>query len=127
MKKILFKSIIPNSYDVLKYVYPTMQEYVKMLIDRAKDIDVIEGLVLFGSSTELSCGQDSDLDIVVITKDKVDEDQTNKFIREWRKGIGVSLDILVNTWGGLKKDSIENLVYKEIIEKGIVIYRKEAS
>lgn len=124
MKKILFEKVIPNSYDVLKYVYPTMQEYVKVLIDRAQSIQDIKGLVLFGSSVELSCGQESDLDIVVILEKDVDETACNRILKEWRKGIGVSIDILVNTWDGLKKDCKEQVIYKEIFEKGIVIYRR---
>ncbi|MGL5675283.1 MAG: nucleotidyltransferase domain-containing protein [Cellulosilyticaceae bacterium] len=124
MKKTLFNKVIPGSYDVLKYVYPTMQEYVKILIDRAKQMPSIEGLVLFGSSVELTCGEESDLDIVVITEKEIDEDLCNSIIKEWRQGVGVSIDILVNTWNGLRQDSLTQVVYKEIIENGIVIYRR---
>ncbi|MGL4739167.1 MAG: hypothetical protein ACRCW2_17140 [Cellulosilyticaceae bacterium] len=46
MQKVLFEKIFPDSYDVLKYVYPTMQGYVKELIDGTKQYEDIEGMVL---------------------------------------------------------------------------------
>ncbi len=100
------------------------QEKVEAAIHRIVDIIHPRKLILFGSYV---CGgqhQNSDLDILVITGDHIDNPRRESVrIRRALRDIGMSMDILVvpeSRWDELKERP--GLVYREVHRNGRVVY-----
>ena len=106
----------------LNLVYYTQVEAVRELIRRSESIPQIQYIVLFGSSITPACGQESDIDILVIA-DTYDEEYS--IIQRLRKGIKKPIDIIPETLEHFKEAMTQgNSLYREISEKGIMIYER---
>ncbi|MGL4798013.1 MAG: nucleotidyltransferase domain-containing protein [Cellulosilyticaceae bacterium] len=116
-----FPVVVECKYD-LSGIYPPMQPYVKKLIECIPEY--IEKLIIFGSSVTLRYGEDSDLDVMVITNRGQEEVLLE--ISKCLRGIGVSVDLLIKSKEAFEKESIENPngICGEVYKKGVCVYER---
>ncbi|MGL4737804.1 MAG: nucleotidyltransferase domain-containing protein [Cellulosilyticaceae bacterium] len=108
----------------LNYIYYTQVDAVREIIHRAQSIPEIQYIILFGSSITLGCGQDSDIDLLVIA-DCYDEDFS--IIKKLRQSIAKPMDILPETLSHFKSTIASgNTLYNEIKQKGLIIYERSS-
>lgn len=118
-----FSTEYKDFYKPLNYVYYTQVESVRCIMERAKEIPSIKYLILFGSSITLGCGEESDLDILVLADEEYDDNLT--LLRTLRKGIKKPIDFIPETPGHFKECMEKgNELYDKIIKKGLVIYER---
>lgn len=116
-----FPVVVPTQFD-LKAVYPTMQKYVdRILCDLPSHI---EKVIIFGSAVTLRCGENSDLDILLIT-----QKEQSEVLRELSpiyRGIGVDIDFVIKTPEAFLSSNIdeESTLIREIKEKGVTVYER---
>ena len=101
------------------HIHPYKQKAVKRLIDTVEEW--VEYLIVFGSSTQLTCRVDSDLDICVIGEPP---SRGNYQVGQ----IEGTVDIILKPSVAILKERYESGtvgVIKDIIEKGVLIYARE--
>lgn len=102
---------------VYSFIFPFFQNRVHTLVNIAKQNPRIEKLIVFGSILTESTGIDSDIDICLVGNIK-DSDT-----KDMRKIDGTEVDIIICTQEELDSKSCDiHTVYREIIEKGLVVY-----
>ncbi|HUT55286.1 MAG TPA: nucleotidyltransferase domain-containing protein [bacterium] len=97
-----------------------VESAVRRIIEAAKPLRII----LFGSYMRKTAGADSDLDILVITGDDVDNPRKESVrLRRSLRGISMPMDILVvprSQWEQLKDRP--GLIYREAARAGRLVY-----
>ncbi|MDP2984008.1 MAG: nucleotidyltransferase domain-containing protein [Candidatus Latescibacter sp.] len=97
---------------------------VQTVIERIIEVSKPRKLILFGSYVQGTMNNDSDLDVLVVTGDEIENPRKESVrIRRALKGIGISLDILVisESMMDVLKDT-PGLIYREILKKGEIVY-----
>ena len=84
----------------------------------------VNRLILFGSYVHGNLHINSDLDILVVSGDEIDNTRKEGIrIRRALKGINMPIDILVVPENKLEElIAIPGLIYKEAVSKGRVVY-----
>lgn len=101
---------------------------VQAAVDRIVETARPRRIILFGSYVRGQMHRDSDLDILVIADDPVDNPrQESVRIRRALRGIGMPMDILVVADRRLRElADAPGLIYREALKEGKVVYdRKE--
>lgn len=116
-----FPVVVPTQFD-LRAIYPTMQKYVDRILCGLPNH--IEKVIVFGSAVTLRCGEDSDLDILLITK-REQSDVLSELSPIYR-GIGIDIDFVIKTPDEILNSNIEkeSTLIQEIKEKGVVVYER---
>ena len=109
------------------------QKQVEEMIQKAPSCQLIDQIVLFGSVLREDCKDESDIDVVIISKVSVSKlSQSKRYRAYWEKiykldDFKTDFDILYfNTYDDIVKQKDEALICKEILEKGQTIYKKDA-
>ena len=99
-------------------------EKVQTVIQKIIDVSKPRKLILFGSYVQGKMHVHSDLDILVVTGDEIENPRKEGVrIRRALKGIIMSMDILVVPESKLKElENAPGLIYREAISKGRVVY-----
>lgn len=93
---------------------------VKRIVETAQPIRII----LFGSAAEGRMGPDSDLDILVVTRDGTHRRRMAQQVYRCLSGIGVSKDIVVVTESDVREyGDRPSLVLFSALRKGKELYR----
>ncbi|MDI6783168.1 MAG: nucleotidyltransferase domain-containing protein [bacterium] len=97
---------------------------VQFIIQKIVEVSQPRKLILFGSYVHGNMQDNSDLDVLVVTKEKIDNSrQESVRIRRALKGIRIPMDILVVSENELEKlADIPGLIYREAIRNGTVVY-----
>lgn len=97
-----------------------VQAAVEKIIETAQPRQII----LFGSYIRGRMHRDSDLDVLVVSGDPVDNPrQESVRIRRALKGISMPMDILVVSERRLKElADTPGLIYREVLREGKVVY-----
>lgn len=97
-----------------------VQAAVEKIIETAQPRQII----LFGSYVRGRMHRDSDLDVLVVSGDPVDNPrQESVRIRRALRGIGMPMDILVVSESRLKElADTPGLIYREALREGKVVY-----
>ena len=104
-----WKIVIKNSFKNCEFIYPIQQKKVSQIIEYLKTNEYVNKVIIFGSSVTERCTINSDVDIYVeLTKN------INIFKNKY-------FNFVYDLWTNFQVD--ENL-YKEIKEKGVVVYEK---
>jgi len=105
-----------------KYIHPLKVEKIRALL--SQDIpDIVEKIYLFGSSLDLTCKTESDIDLYFITREGDIED--GDIIHPFCQRISSRVDILFNTEEFFNELSVGlNSVEREILNGGLCIYEK---
>jgi predicted nucleotidyltransferase len=97
-----------------------VQEAVRRIVEAGRPLKVI----LFGSYVRGATHPDSDLDILVVTEDTVENPRKESVrLRRALRGIPMPVDILVvphSKWEELK--DVPGLIYREAAKSGKVVY-----
>lgn len=85
-------------------------------------------VVLFGSYVRGRLHRNSDLDVLVVTADEVENPRKESVrIRRALKGIGMPVDILVVSAGVLARiGDAPGLIYREALAEGVIAYESSA-
>jgi uncharacterized protein len=99
-------------------------EKVEAAVSRIVEVSRPVKLILFGSYVRGTTNVNSDLDILVITRDEVPDPRKESVrIRRALRGISMPMDILVvpqSKWNEYK--DVPGLIYHEALRKGRVAY-----
>jgi len=99
-------------------------EKVQDVIQKIVEVSQPRKLILFGSYVRGDTNSNSDLDILVVTSNKIESPRKESVrIRRALKGIVMSMDILVVPESKLEDlASVPGLIYREAIKNGRVVY-----
>jgi predicted nucleotidyltransferase len=99
-------------------------EKVQNVIQKIVEVSQPRKLILFGSYVRGNTDLNSDLDILVVTNDKIESPRKEGVrIRRALKGIVMSMDILVVPESKLEYlTNVPGLIYREAIKNGRVVY-----
>jgi predicted nucleotidyltransferase len=99
-------------------------EKVELAIKRIVEISQPRKLILFGSYVKKTTDLNSDLDIIVVTRDEVKNARKESVrIRRALKGISMPMDILVISESRLKElADAPGMIYREALREGKVVY-----
>lgn len=102
-------------------------EKVKMAVERIIEISDPQKLILFGSYVNGKMHRDSDLDVMVIADDDIENVRKEGIrIRRALKGLRMAMDILVIKESKLKElGDVPGLIYREAIRHGEVVYERK--
>ena len=120
LKQIIITRSIP--FDVklntsVKRIHPYRINDVKAVL--SKVTDSIDEIWVFGSSVTDFCRPDSDLDVCIIGHTSIKEES------EIYKSAQCAVDIITETPEGFETArQINGSVYKEVFDKGILVYKK---
>lgn len=100
-------------------------EKVEKAIRRIVEVSRPKKLILFGSYVRGEIKENSDLDVMVITGEEVQNSREESIrIRQALRGISMSMDILVITESRLKElGGVPGLIYYEALKEGEVVYQ----
>jgi predicted nucleotidyltransferase len=100
-----------------------VQAAVEKIIEAAQPRQII----LFGSYVRGRMHRDSDLDVLVVSGEPVDNPrQESVRIRRALRGIGMPMDILVVSESRLKElGDTPGLIYREALREGKVVYERQ--
>lgn len=101
---------------------------VQAVIQRILEISRPKKLILFGSYVRGETHRDSDLDILVVMTDAVENPRKESVrIRRELRGISMSMDILVVRESMLRElADAPGLIYREALRSGEVVYESAA-
>ena len=99
-------------------------EKVQTVIKRIIEVSRPRKLILFGSYVRGNMNLNSDLDILVVTGDDIENPRKESVrIRRALKGIVMSMDILVVPESKLQElVNVPGLIYREAMRDGEVVY-----
>ncbi len=97
---------------------------VDAAINKILEVSKPKKLILFGSYVTGKIGLNSDLDILVVTREEIGSPRKESVrIRRALRDISIPMDILVIPETRLNKlANIPGLIYKEALERGKVVY-----
>jgi predicted nucleotidyltransferase len=100
-----------------------VQAAVEKIIETAQPRQII----LFGSYVRGRMHRDSDLDVLVVAGEPVDNPRKESVrIRRALRGIGMPMDILVVAEGRLRElAEAPGLIYREALREGRVVYDRQ--
>ena len=99
-------------------------EKVNSTVQRIINVSHPKKLILFGSYVRQDLHINSDLDVLVVVSDDVQDSRHESVrIRQSLRGISMPIDILVISESRLKQlADVPGLVYKEALRTGKVVY-----
>lgn len=110
------------------WLWEITEEKVQAAVGKIVEMSHPVSVVLFGSYTRGQVGPNSDVDILVVVEDRVENcRQESVRIRKALKGISMPMDILVVRRRDLKKYSdTPGMIYASALKEGKVVYDKAA-
>ncbi len=108
----------------MSFLWTITPEKVQTAVQKIIEVSRPRKLILFGSYVRGRMNTNSDLDILVVTGDEIEDPRKESVrIRRALKGIIMSMDILVVPESKLEElATTPGLIYKEAIKNGRVIY-----
>ena len=117
-KKYYFPVIVENKNYDYRRIHPLKQKIVNDIYYYSLDKIEIEKIIIFGSSVNIRCNKNSDIDIaVMIKRDKFNIDSQNDISEKIQEITKYNSDII---W--LNTLDVNSKLYKNIYSKGVVIY-----
>ena len=120
----------PNEPAPFRYIHPYHLDGVKNMLLNPLPPNV-RAVFLFGSSLELWCRYDSDLDLYFIVDNPISSTETIDLpdelqkIYRWADSSDLNRDILCGTVEDLMSNGqVLNTVENDVIEKGVCIYAR---
>ena len=120
LKQIIITRSIPFEVKLnapAKKIHPSKVDDVMAVL--SKVTDNVEEVWVFGSSVTEFCRPQSDLDICIIGHTSIQEESA------MYKAANCAVDIITETPEGFEKAKlVKGSVYKEVFEKGLLVYKK---
>ena len=121
-KRYSFPIIIENNNFEINRIHPLNQKRVNTIYNIVSTNKNIKTVIVFGSSTNITCNKKSDVDIMIeLNNSSISEDNKNIIEEEILNNIDSNVDII---W----KDKLnkETEIYKNIM-RGVTIYEQTTS
>jgi hypothetical protein len=84
----------------------------------------IDGVILFGSSLDLTCSPFGDIDLYVISEEGRN---AYTFFHKRCKALKIKADILVSDKYSFMEEALDkNTIERQVLEQGVVIYEKKS-
>lgn len=117
-KQFYFPIVVNNdNYDCGR-IHPLKQKIVNEIYQYIKDQNIIEEVIIFGSSVNIRCNNKSDIDVAVKIKEEFfNVENQNKISEDIQELCNYNSDIV---W--LNTININSQLYYNIKTKGVVIY-----
>ena len=98
-------------------------ETLNTLVAQIRQVIDPKQIILFGSAARGTLAKDSDLDILIVVPDNVNQRELRMLIRRNLRGFVYPVDILTITTSALDKhkDNI-GLIYHDVIREGRTLY-----
>jgi len=114
--------------DLLAVPWAVTQEKVTAVIQKIIEVSRPRKLIIFGSYVGGTMRRNSDLDILVVTGEDIQDPRRESVrIRRALKGILMPMDILVVQESVLKEYAeTPGLIYREAVKSGKVVYESAA-
>lgn len=108
----------------MKPLWTITPQKVQSAIEKIIEVSKPRKLILFGSYSQGKIDLNSDLDVLVVTGDKIENFRKESVrIRRALKGIIMPLDILVISENRLEQMvKVPGLIYQEAIKHGKIVY-----
>ncbi len=124
---------INTNFDSSVLVADNKSKLIECIIELAKDCSDIDAIILFGSALETRCKKTSDIDIAIISKKTINALSEKKAFRQFKDRI-YHLD-MSQEYDFLYFKSLEEInekkesasIFKELVEKGKVIYKRQVA
>lgn len=120
LKQIILTKSIPFPVKLAdKRISPYRVEDLKKVL--AKVTDSVEEIWVFGSTVTEYCRPQSDLDICIVGYTSIEEESA------MYKAADCAVDIITETPEGfLEAQKVPGSVYKDVVDKGMLVYKKGA-
>lgn len=118
-RRYTFKKLFDCSYPI-QHIYPIKQKDVYTILNGLPE--GVQRVYIFGSSLNLNCGEESDIDVLVVGQKNL---EVYKAFSKLFKGLENEVDLIVKT----PKEFEENLKDKNSIcsivkEEGLLVYER---
>ena len=124
--------VVMTNYGDKILVDDKKKNIIQYLVDHASICDFIEQILLFGSSLEDRCSENSDIDLAIISKWPIQKISGNRKFDEFMERMyaydnyRTDYDLLYfKSYDEIVKKSKEVPICRELVQKGKVIYRQE--
>lgn len=120
LKQIILTKSIPFPVKLAdKRISPYRVEDLKNVLDKVTDS--VEEIWVFGSTVTEYCRPQSDLDICIVGHTSIEEESA------MYKAANCAVDIITETPEGfLEAQKVPGSVYKDVVDKGMLVYKKGA-
>lgn len=120
LKQIILTKSIPFQVKLAdKRISPYRVEDLKNVLDKVTDS--VEEIWVFGSTVTEYCRPQSDLDICIVGHTSIEEESA------MYKAANCAVDIITETPEGfLEAQKVPGSVYKDVVDKGMLVYKKGA-
>ncbi|HDY87663.1 MAG TPA: nucleotidyltransferase domain-containing protein [bacterium] len=108
----------------MKPVWAITPEKVETAIRKIIEVSKPRKLIIFGSYVQGTVHTHSDLDILVVTGDEIENTRRESVrIRRELRGIGMPMDILVVPESHLEAfANTPGMIYREVLKNGRIVY-----
>ena len=118
----MFYNFSPDLPQPFNVIHPLQLHAIRELLGSTIP-EQVERIYLFGSSLEISCDKDSDIDLYILSE--AESGEIYGQIHSLCKGIGKPFDILVSSVKEFIDNAHElNTVEQEVVKGGVCIYAK---
>lgn len=118
-----FYTFNPQYPEPFSLIHPLRVKSVMDLINTPMPSH-IDGVILFGSSLDLSCTPFGDVDLYVLSDDN---ESAYKFFHARCKALKIKSDIIVSDTKTFMEEALDlNTIERQILKQGVVVYEKES-
>jgi predicted nucleotidyltransferase len=108
----------------LKTISGKAKNEIERYIDFISSFEEVRKIYLFGSYAYGTPNEESDIDLLVTTRDDVNRLEMAGMIRKGLKGRMLPLDVIVDWESEFETDSEKVTLQREVKAKGILLYDK---
>jgi len=117
-----FYTFNPEYPEPFSLIHPLKVRHVMDLVSDTLPV-YIDGVILFGSSLDLTCMPYGDVDLYVISDDNK---KAYEFFHRRCKALKIKADILVSDTQTFMEEALDiNTVERQVLKHGVVVYEKE--
>ena len=124
---------INTNFDESVLVADNKSKIIECIIELAKGCSDIDAIILFGSALETRCKKTSDIDIAIISKKTINALSEKKSFREFQNSVYLldmsqEYDFLYfKSIDEIEKKKNSASIFKELSDKGKIIYKRQAA
>ena len=117
-----FYTFNPKYSEPFSLIHPLKVNHVLELINDSIP-EYIDGVILFGSSLDLTCTPFGDIDLYVISREGK---KSYEYFHKRCKALKIKADILVADTQTFMEEALDiNAIERQVLKQGVVVYEKE--
>jgi predicted nucleotidyltransferase len=119
MRFYMFNS---DYHEPFSFIHPLKVKHIKELVNDTLP-PYIKGVILFGSSLDLTCTPFGDIDLYIISDENK---KAYEYFHKRCKALKIKADILVSDTQTFMEEALDiNTIERQILNQGVVVYEKE--